>query len=384
MAPPVIYLDYNATTPCDPEVVEAMLPFLGHLFANPASRAHAPGREAFTALEQARRRVASVIGATSPAEVVFTSGATEAANLALLGLAASPSLRIRRLVTQATEHRAVLEPAGVLERRGWEVRVLGVDGSGRIRLEELEAALREGPALVSLMLANNETGVVQPVEEAVRLVHAAGGLIHCDAVQAPGRLPVDVAELGVDLLSLSGHKVYGPKGIGILWIRRRRPPLEPAPLLHGGGQERGLRAGTPNVPGAVGLATALEIASRDRVHSAARLGELRDLLETLLLAELDGVHIHGSGAPRLPNTTSIGLGGVDGNALLASLPGLAVSTGSACGSGSPEPSHVLRAMGVPARLAAASLRFSLGRPTSREEVEHAAALVVAEVRRLRR
>ena len=379
-----VYLDFNATTPCDPAVVEAMLPFFSNHFANPASRDHGPGREAAVVLEGARRRVAAALGASAPTEVVFTSGATEANNMALLGLAAHPSFRTRRLVTQATEHRAVLEPARELERRGWELHVLGVDRRGRIRLDELEAVLGKGPALVSLMLANNETGVVQPVEEASRIVRATGSLLHCDAAQAPGRLPLRVAELGVDLLSLSGHKVYGPKGIGILWIRRRRPPLAPRPLLHGGGQERGLRAGTPNLPGAVGLATALEIATRGLSGEASRLEELRGLLERRLLEELDGVQVHGSGAPRLPNTTSVGFEGVDGSALLASLPDLALSTGSACGSGSPEPSHVLRAMGVPRRLAAASLRFSLGRSTTREEIERAASLVVAGVRRLRR
>ncbi len=379
----VIYLDHNATTPCDPAVVEAMVPLLETGFANPASRTHLPGREAFTALEEARGRVAAALGASSPSEIVFTSGATEANNLAILGLAAGDRNPIRRIVTQATEHRAVLEPARVLARRGLEVRVVGVDSRGRVRLDELESTLAAGPALVSLMLANNETGVIQPVEEVSRLVRSAGSLLHCDAVQVPGRLPLDVGELGVDFLSLSGHKVYGPKGIGILWIRRRRPPVEPAPLLYGGGQERGLRAGTPNVPGAVGMAVALELAGRHQPAEAARLSGLRDLLEARLREELDGVHVHGDGAPRLPNTTSVGFAGIDGSALLASLPDLAVSSGSACGSASPEPSHVLRAMGVPSRLAAATLRFSLGRSTTRDEIETAVERVVTEVRRLR-
>ena len=379
----VIYLDCNATTPCDPRVVEAMLPLLTERAANPTSRGHRPGREAASELEAARATVDRLLGGSAASEVVFTSGATESNNLALLGAAEALSGRGRHIVSQRTEHASVLEPLAALARRGWEITLVGVDGDGRVRLDELAAALRDDTALVSIMLANNETGTVQPVAEAAAVARQRGVLVHCDAAQAVGKLPVTVVALGVDLLSLSAHKLYGPKGVGALWLLRRRPALGLAPVIFGGGQEGGLRSGTPNVPGAVGLARALELYREAGDGERARVGELRDRLEGTIVARLEGVRVNGSRDHRLPNTTNLAFAGVEANALLASLPDVAAATGSACTSSRPQPSPVLRAMGLPADLAAASLRLSLGRFTTEAQVDRAAARIVEEVTRLR-
>ncbi len=376
----VIYLDYNATTPCDARVVEAMLPFLTGVFANPTSRGHRPGRAAADELERARAVVDRQLGGRAASEVVFTSGATEANNLALLGVAEAYVGRSRRIVSQVTEHASVLVVLGELARRGWQVALVGVDRGGRLRLDELASALGDGAALVSLMLANNETGVVQPVADAALLAHERGALVHCDAAQGVGKIPVAVDELGVDLLSLSAHKLYGPKGIGALWVRRRRSAIRLGRTVFGGGQEGGLRSGTPNLPGAVGLARAMELAAG---APAGEVAGLRDRLETAILAGLDGVTVNGDRERRLPNTTNLAFAGIEANALLASLPDLAAATGSACTSSQPEPSQVLRAMGLPRELAAGSLRLSLGRPTTAAEVDRAAGRIVEEVARLR-
>jgi cysteine desulfurase len=378
----VIYLDYNASTPCDPRVVEAMQPFFGTVFANPSSRNHLPGRHAFTALEESRGTVASLLGAQSATEVVFTSGATEANNLALIGAAHARTSRGRHLVTQATEHPSVLEVLHALKGDGWTLTEIGVDHQGRVRLDELESALRADTVLVSLMLANNETGTVQPVREAADLVHARGALIHCDAAQAVAKIAVNAAELDVDLLSLSGHKLYAPKGIGALYLRRTSPPLKLPPHLHGGGHEGGLRSGTPNLPGAVALARALEIAETELGIEGSRIAAFRDRLEEAILGAIDGCAVNGSIEYRLPGTSNISFPGVDGNALLASLPDLAVSSGSACTSAHPEASPVLRAMGVSLPLAKASLRISLGRFTTDAEIDFAAMRIAEEVLRL--
>ena len=379
----VIYLDCNASTPCDPRVVEAMTPFFGGVFANPSSRNHGPGRDAFTALETARATVARCLGARSATEVVFTSGASEGNNLALIGAANALGDRRRHLVTQATEHPSVLEPLRWLERSGWELTVVGVDSEGRIRLDELEQAFRDDTALLSLMLANNETGTIQPVRGAAELAHRHGALLHCDAAQGAGKIEVDVNDLGADLLTVSGHKVYGPKGIGALYIRRRTPPLKLAPVIHGGGHEHGLRSGTPNVPGAVGLARALEIARDGLADEAARTAALRDRLEHRIREGVDNSIVNGSIAHRLPGTSNLSFDGIEGDALLASLPDLAVSTGSACASNHPGASPVLRAMGVSKALASASIRISLGRSTTEDEVGLAGQRIIDEVVRLR-
>jgi len=379
----VIYLDYNASTPCDPRVVEAMQPFFGLIFANPSSRNHRPGREAFSALEEARSTIAGLLGAQSATEIVFTSGATEANNVALIGAAKTRADRRRHLVTQTTEHPSVLEVLRALQRDGWALTEVGVDHEGRIRLDELEAALRDETALVSLMLANNETGTVQPVRKAAELAHARGALIHCDAAQGIAKIGINMADLGVDLLSLSGHKLYAPNGVGALYMRRSSPPLRLAPHIHGGGHEGGVRSGTPNLPGAVALARALEIADAELGEESLRIAALRDKLEKTIVEKVDDCTVNGSTEHRLPNTSNISFPGIEGNALLASLPDLAVSSGSACTSSHPEASPVLLAMGVRPELAKASLRLSLGRFSTDDEVENAAARISEEVLRLR-
>ena len=379
----VIYLDHNASTPCDPRVVEAMLPFFTGVFANPSSRNHGPGRDAFTALETARTTVARCLGARSATEITFTSGASEGNNLALIGAADALGADRRHLVTQATEHPSVLEPLRSLETHGWELTVVGVDGDGRIRLDELDEAIKNDTAMVSLMLANNETGTIQPVREAAEIAHGRGALLHCDAAQGAGKLAFDVDDLGVDLLTVSGHKVYGPKGIGALYIRRRTPALKLTPIIRGGGHESGLRSGTPNVPGAVGLARSLEIARDGLGEEVERVAALRDLLENRVAGAVEGCTVNGAIAHRLPNTSNLSFAGIDGDALLASLPELALSTGSACASNHPGASPVLRAMGVSKASASASIRISLGRATTGAEVEIATQRIVDEVVRLR-
>ena len=379
----VIYLDSNASTPCDPRVVEAMLPFFGAVFANPSSLNHRPGQAASSALEEARTAVACYLGARSSTEIVFTSGASEANTLALVGAAETLGERRRHLVTQATEHPSVLEPLRRLQARGWELTVIGVGRDGRIDLDELEGSLREDTVLVSVMLANNETGTVQPVRQAAGLAHRRGALLHCDAAQGAGKLPLDVNDLEIDLLTISGHKVYGPKGIGALYVRRRAPALRLSPQILGGGHERGLRSGTPNVPGAVGFARALEIAADELASETTRLSDLRDRFELEVRGALDGCTVNGSASERLAGTSNLSFAGIDGTSLLASLPDLAVSTGSACASAHPEASPVLLAMGVPKQLAAASIRICLGRFTIGDEVERAADRIIHEVTRLR-
>jgi len=351
--------------------------------ANPSSRNHRPGQEASNLLEDARARVARSLGSNRVSEITFTSGATEANNLVIKGAAEALHDRGRHLVSQVTEHPSVIEPIRHLERNGWQVTLLPVDPEGRIQLEQLAEALRPDTVLVSLMLANNETGTLQPVADAAALAHERDVLIHCDAVQGFGKVPVEVDSLGVDFLTFSAHKAYGPKGIGGLYKRHRRPPIRIKPQLHGGGQEHGLRSGTPNLPAAVGLARALQIAGAEWQTDSQRIGRLRDLLESRIMSQLEGVTVNGAIQHRLPGTSNLSFAGIDGNALLASMTDVAVSSGSACTSAHPEPSYVLRAMGVAVGLASASIRFSLGRATTEWEVEHATQRVVEEVLRLR-
>jgi len=374
----VIYLDHNASTPCDPRVVEAMLPFFTENYANPTSRSHTPGRQAFTTLEGCRRIVAKTIGAARATEITFTSGATESNNTAIFGLALALKDRGRHIITQATEHPSVLEPVAQLAKKGWHTTFVPVDTEGIINLEALEAAIRPDTTLITLMLANNETGTIQPIHEAARIAHRNDIVIHTDAAQAVGKIPVSIDELGIDALSLSSHKFYGPKGSGVLYVKRRK--LQPKPVLVGGGQEYGLRSGTVNLPAVVGMAKAMEIC--DVSCEQTQLSRLRDRLEAKIL-NLGGVHINGSITHRLPGTSNLSFEGIDGEALLASLPGLALSSGSACASTTPEPSTVLRAMGVASKLARASLRLSVGRFTSADEVEYASDRIIEEVTRLR-
>lgn len=366
----------------DPRVLEAMWPYFTAHFGNPASRTHAYGWSAAEAVDRARAQVASLIRA-APREIVLTSGATEANNLAIKGVAEANRDRGDHLVTCVTEHRAVLDVFAALERRGFRVTRLPVDSAGSVDLERLEEALAEEPVLLSLMAANNEIGTLQPLEEIGRLVAASGVIWHCDAAQAAGKVPVDVAGLPVDLLSMSAHKLYGPKGQGALFVRRRKPPLRLTPLIEGGGQERGLRSGTLNVPGIVGLGEACRLCGEEMSTDSARIGALRDDLESRLLDGLDGqVRRNGDPRRRLPGALSVSFTGIHGSDLLLALRDLAVSAGSACSSGTGEPSHVLRAIGCDDATAAATLRFGIGRFNTAGDIDYAARRTVHEARRL--
>lgn len=376
-----IYMDYHATTPVDPRVLEAMLPFFCEKFGNAASKSHSFGWAAEEAVEAARDQVGRLVGA-SAREIVWTSGATESDNLAVKGVAQFHRARGKHLVTCATEHKAVLDSMHALERDGFEVTVLPVERDGRLDPERLRSALRPDTILVSIMHANNESGVIHPIEEIGRITRAAGVLFHCDAVQAIGRVPFDVEAANVDLASLSAHKMYGPKGIGALYVRRR-PRARLTAQLDGGGHERGHRSGTLNVPGIVGFGRAAELAMAERDAEAVRLRALRERLRAGIEAGLDLVSVNGSLEHRLPGNLNVSFAYVEGEALMMAIKDVAVSSGSACTSASLEPSYVLRAMGVPDDMAHSSIRFGLGRFTTEEEVDHVVKLVVAKVRKLR-
>lgn len=388
-----VYLDHHATTPVDPRVLEAMLPHFTEQFGNPASRQHAYGWEAQKAVDTARAQVARLIGASAN-EIVFTSGASESNNLAIKGIACSHRERGDHLITAATEHRSVLDSFKRLEREGWRVTYLGVDSRGFISLDELGAAITDRTVLISVMAANNEIGVIQPLASIGAIAQERGVLFHSDAAQAAGKVPIDVSAMGIDLLALTAHKFYGPKGAGALYVRRRKPRLDIACQIDGGGQENGLRSGTLNVPGIVGLGRAAAICREVMPDESVRLARMRDRLLASLQRELDGVRLNGpSGAERLPHNLHVSFEGVDGEDLLVSLGELAVSTGSACSSGSQAPSHVLQAIGATgppspsasARQAhvAASIRFGLGRTTTDTDIDFAIERVTAAVRSLR-
>lgn len=362
-----IYLDYNATTPCDPRVAEAMLPYLSEIYGNPANGLHVLGRKAARAVETAREHAAALLGAR-PAEIFFTSGATESNHLAILGTAEYAPAGRRKIITCAIEHKAVLAPCKRLSEHGFKVVFLPVDENGLICLSDLETALGEDTFLVSIQAANNEIGTLQPIAEIVALAHHHGALVHTDAAQAVGKIPIDVNAWSVDLLSFSAHKMYGPKGIGGLYVRGGRRGIPIRPILEGGGQENGLRAGTSNVPGIVGLGAACQIVQEELPREAARLQTLRENLETALSAAIPGVRINARSAPRLPNTISLTIEGVEADALLLRLPNLMMSTGSACNTGAPEPSHVLQAIGLTREQASASVRISLGRLTQAAQI----------------
>jgi cysteine desulfurase len=378
-----IYLDYHATTPVDPRVLEAMLPYFTDDFGNPASRQHTYGWKAQEAVDRARGEVAALIGATA-GEVVFTSGATESNNLAIKGCAQSCRDRGDHIVTVVTEHKSVLDSFKRLEREGWRVTWLGVDADGFIRLDELRAAVTDKTVLVSVMAANNEIGVLQPLAEIGAIASAAGAMLHTDAAQAAGKVPIDVNAMGIDLLSLTGHKYYGPKGSGALYIRRKKPRLQLACQIDGGGHEQGLRSGTLNVPGIVGLGRAAAICRAEMAAESARLSALRDRLLDGLRSGLDGVRVNGSLARRLPHNLHVSFERIEGEALLMALGDLAVSTGSACSSGSQAPSHVLVAIGAVGDAAGASIRFGLGRTTTDADIDFAIDRVTTVVKSLRR
>ena len=375
-----VYLDYHATTPVDPRVVEAMLPYFTERFGNPSSRSHPFGWAADEAVERARQQVADLIGANLR-EVVFTSGATESNNLAMRGVAAQH--RTGHVITAVTEHKAVLDPCHRLEREGFRATYLPVDADGLIDPGAVERAIADDTILISIMTANNEIGVIQPIAAIGRIAKARGVLFHTDAVQAVGKVPFDVQTLGVDLASITAHKMYGPKGVGALYVRRRNPRVELTPLCDGGGQERGLRPGTLNVPGIVGLGRAAELSRLEMGADADRLGQLRDRLLAGLREKLGDVRVNGSLAHRLPHNLNAAFPGVEGEALLMGLKDLAVSSGSACTSTNIEPSHVLKALGLRDDLARASIRFGLGRFTTGEEIDYAIDAVSRLVGRLR-
>ncbi len=375
-----IYFDHNATTPLDPEVADAMMSVLRDEFGNPSS-VHYYGQRAKAALDAARAAVANLIGA-DPAEVVFTSGGTEADNLALRGAAAAAEPGRRRLVAAGFEHEAVLNTLKALGRAGFTTTLLPLDARGVVSTDALRAAVDDGTAIVSVMHANNEVGTVQPLAELASIAHERGALFHTDAVQSAGKVPIDVRAFDVDLLSLSAHKFYGPKGIGALWVRRG---ARLAPVMTGGRQERNRRAGTENVPGIVGLGVAAALAARRLGAEGTRLTALRDRLETGILGAVPGTRVNGAGADRVPNTTNVSFEGVEAESLLIALDleGIAVSTGSACSSGTLEPSHVLAAMGCTFERSQGSIRFSLGVATTDQDVDRVVAVLPGIVQKLR-
>jgi cysteine desulfurase len=373
-----IYLDHNATTPVDARVLEAMLPVLRESFGNPSSL-HWFGQQARAALDDARADVARLIGA-HPAEIVFTASGTEADNIALRGAASIARPPRRGIVYSAIEHHAVMNTARALGEEGYPVATSRVGSSGLVDLEDLAAKVDDTTAVVAVMLANNETGVIQPLDEVVRIAHARGALVHCDAVQAAGKIPIDVHALDVDLAALSGHKIYGPKGVGVLYVKRGTRLRQ---WVRGGSQERNRRAGTENIPGIVGMGRAAALAREDSIAEGARLAGLRDDLEGRLLA-IPGARRNGDG-PRVPNTSNVSFEGIEAESLLMALDlaGVAVSTGAACAAGAVEPSHVLRGMGLPPSRVQGSVRFSLGRGTRAADLERAAEAVAAAVTRQR-
>lgn len=381
MLPARIYLDHNATTPVAREVAEALARAVIEDFGNPSS-VHYYGQRAKSAIDAARSRVASLIGA-DPGEVVFVSGGTEADNFAIRGVAevTFPTGR-RHLVASAIEHEAVLNTLAALERRGWETTLIPASSDGLVSPAALESALRPTTVLVSVMHANNEVGTIQPVAELAAVAHAHGAIFHTDAVQSVGKICVAVGELGVDLLSLSGHKFSGPKGVGALWIKRGTRLLAP---VTGGRQEKNRRAGTENVPAIVGLGVAASLAAERMAEEGARLARLRDALEAGVVASVPGVAVNGGGAPRVPNTSNISFDGIEAESLLIALDleGIAVSTGSACSSGTLEPSHVLKAMGVAPERTRNSLRFSLGHETTDADISRVVEVLPRLVERLR-
>ncbi len=377
-----IYLDHNATTPCDPRVLEAMLPYFTEKFGNAASRTHSFGWEAEEAVAIAREQVAGLVGA-EPAEIVFTSGSTEGDNLAIKGLFERYVSKGNHIITVSTEHNAVLDTCKHIEMLGGEVTYLPVNPEGLINTEELEAAIKSSTILISIMLANNELGVIQPIREISRIARKRGVLFFTDATQAVGKIPVDVREDGIDMMAFSAHKMYGPKGIGALFVRRKNPRVKLTAQMDGGGHERGMRSGTLNIPAIVGFGKACEICMQEMETEGRRIALLRDKLEEAL-TRFEESYVNGSREHRLPHVSNISFKYVESESLLMGVnKELALSSGSACTSASLEPSHVLKALGLADDLSYSSLRFGLGRTTTEEEIDHAIALVGKTVARLR-
>ena len=378
-----IYLDNNATTAVDPRVLDAMLPYFLERFGNAASKNHAFGWEAEAAVDSARDQVARLIGASSPREVVFTSGATESDNLAIKGVAEAYREKGNHIVTCVTEHKAVLDSCKILEKSGFEVSYLPVSRDGFVDLQRLRDSLTDKTILISIMAVNNEIGTIQPTREIGRLAKEKGILFHSDATQAVGKIPLNVEDMGIDLLSLTAHKMYGPKGIGALFVRSTKPRVKITPQIDGGGHERGMRSGTLNVPGIVGLGKACELAKKEMSTEGERLTALRERLKTGIFEQLDDVRINGDAVMRLPGNLNLSFAYVDGESLMMGLKEIAVSTGSACTSASLEPSYVLKAIGLEDTLAHASIRFGLGRFNTADEIDYTIQRIGEEVRRLR-
>ncbi|HEX9262980.1 MAG TPA: IscS subfamily cysteine desulfurase [Candidatus Binatia bacterium] len=378
-----IYLDNHATTQVDARVMEVMLPYFIERFGNAASKSHAFGWEAEAAVDTAREQVAKLIGASSPREIVFTSGATESDNLAIKGVADSYREKGNHIVTCVTEHKAVLDSCKVLEKHGFQVTYLPVNAAGFIDVQELENALTDRTILISIMAANNEIGTTQAMKEIGRLAKGKGILLHSDATQAVGKIPINVEDMGIDLLSLTAHKMYGPKGVGALYVRSTKPRVKITEMIDGGGHERGMRSGTLNVPGIVGLGEACEIAQKEMHAESERLTALRERLKVGIFKQLDDVYINGDAVKRLPGNMNISFAHVEGESLMMALKEIAVSSGSACTSASLEPSYVLKAIGLEDSLAHASIRFGLGRFNTAEEIDYTIDRVSEEVRRLR-
>ena len=377
-----IYMDYHATTPVDPRVLEAMLPYFSEKFGNAAIRNHAYGWDAEHAVEKARKQIADLIGAT-PKEIIFTSGATESDNLAIKGVAEMYAERGNHIITVATEHKAVLDTCKKLAKHGYAITYVTIGKDGLVDLDALRAAITPKTILISVMHANNEIGVLQPIREIGGIAREHGVLFHTDATQSAGKVPIHVEEDHIDLMSISAHKMYGPKGIGALYVRRKNPRVQLTAQMDGGGHERGMRSGTLNVPGIVGLGEACAICQREMAEESVRLARLRDRLKDRLLAELDEVYINGSLEHRLPSNLSMSFAYVEGESLLMGINDVAVSSGSACTSATLEPSYVLKALGVSDDLAHTSIRFGLGRFNTEEEVDYVAARVIEVVRKLR-
>jgi len=377
-----VYMDNHATTRMDPRVFEAMKPYFTEVFGNAASRNHSFGWEAEEAVEKSRKQIADLIGAT-PKEIIFTSGATESNNLALKGIAEMYSERGNHIITQATEHKAILDTCKRLEKEGVRVTYLPVLPNGLVDLQQLREAITDKTILISIMYANNEIGVVQPMKEIAKIAKEKGILFHSDAVQAIGKIPVNVMEDGIDILSLTAHKLYGPKGVGALYVRRRNPRVQITAQMDGGGHERGMRSGTLNVPGIAGLGAACEIARLEMAEESKRLSFLRDKLKNKLTSELDEVYINGTMEHHLPHNLNISFAYVEGESLLMGINDIAVSSGSACTSATLEPSYVLKALGAGDDIAHSSIRFGLGRFNTEEEVDYVAAKVIEVVKKLR-
>lgn len=377
-----IYFDNHSTTPLDPRVLDAMMPYLTEKFGNAASRSHAYGWECEEAVETARVQIASLIGA-NPKEIVFTSGATESINIAIKGAMETYADKGDHVITVATEHKATLDSAKYVETHGKNVTYLPVDRFGRVDLDVLAAAITDKTVLISIMHANNEVGTIQPIAEIGKIAKARGVLLHVDGAQTVGKIPVNVREMNIDLLSISGHKMYGPKGVGALFVRRTNPRVRVAPVIHGGGHERGMRSGTLNVPGIVGLGKAAEIGAQDMDSDRIRIQALRDRLHGGLTAHLDEVFLNGHPTERLYNNLNLSFAYVEGEAMMMGLKEVAVSSGSACTSASLEPSYVLKAIGVGEDLAHTSIRFGLGRFNTKEEVDYVIQKVVSTVTKLR-